>query len=388
MVAPTRFELVTCGLGNRFYRYNLFRFSIFSVGVSGGASLFCMTAPRKKPPVKVRGVYEKVPGSGVWWIRFQKDGKIRRERVGRKSDAIALYQDRKSQIVRGEKLPPTRGQGTKVSVLAEAAIAWYRERERRDQRTFGQRMKVIIAEIGHIVAEELSPNMIDKWLTSHESWSPATKNRYRTVLSKAFQLALQRGDVSRNPARLVEHRPETTKRIRYLLPEEEVRLREAVLKLSPKQLPALEVALHTGMRRGEQFGLTWDRVDFQRKTIYLDQTKNGSHRELPMSNTCYEALQTLHKTRTDDPGVFPSSKFKNSIKDPKKWFAAALTDAKITGFRWHDLRHTFVSRLVMKGNDLRTVQELSGHKELSMLTRYAHLAPAHNRSAIESLDRE
>jgi site-specific recombinase XerD len=63
-----------------------------------------------------------------------------------------------------------------------------------------------------------------------------------------------------------------------------------------------------------------------------------------------------------------------------------LEEAKISNFRWHDLRHTFISRLVMKDVNLRTVQELAGHKTISMTTRYAHLAPEHNQAAIEKLD--
>ena len=57
----------------------------------------------------------------------------------------------------------------------------------------------------------------------------------------------------------------------------------------------------------------------------------------------------------------------------------------LKGFTWHCLRHTFISRLVMKGVDLRTVQELAGHKTISMTVRYAHLAPEHNQAAIEKL---
>jgi site-specific recombinase XerD len=63
-----------------------------------------------------------------------------------------------------------------------------------------------------------------------------------------------------------------------------------------------------------------------------------------------------------------------------------LRDAKVTNFHWHDLRHTFCSRLVMKGVDIRTVMELAGHKSISVTMRYAHLSPEHNQAAIEKLD--
>jgi site-specific recombinase XerD len=69
----------------------------------------------------------------------------------------------------------------------------------------------------------------------------------------------------------------------------------------------------------------------------------------------------------------------------KKVFYPAREKADIKDFRWHDLRHTFGSRLVMKGTDIRTVQELMGHKDISMTMRYAHLAPRHLREAVEQV---
>jgi len=72
---------------------------------------------------------------------------------------------------------------------------------------------------------------------------------------------------------------------------------------------------------------------------------------------------------------------------PRRWFEAALKDARITGFNWHCLRHTFASRLVMAGVDLGTVQELLGHKCIAMSVRYSHLAPKHTLAAVGRLGR-
>jgi hypothetical protein len=73
------------------------------------------------------------------------------------------------------------------------------------------------------------------------------------------------------------------------------------------------------------------------------------------------------------------------LRTPRQWFEEALEEAKISNFRWHDLRHTFASRLVMAGVDLRTVQQLMGHKTISMTVRYAHLAPEHQLAAVQKL---
>ena len=73
------------------------------------------------------------------------------------------------------------------------------------------------------------------------------------------------------------------------------------------------------------------------------------------------------------------------LKNNRHWFEDAVTEAGIRHFTWHDLRHTFASRLVMVGVDIRTVQELLGHKAIAMTCRYAHLAPAHQLAAVEKL---
>ena len=72
--------------------------------------------------------------------------------------------------------------------------------------------------------------------------------------------------------------------------------------------------------------------------------------------------------------------------DIKKGFASALRRAGIENFRFHDLRHTFGSHLIMQGVDLRTVQQVMGHKEIKMTMRYSHLSPGHVQEAMEKLD--
>ncbi len=149
-------------------------------------------------------------------------------------------------------------------------------------------------------------------------------------------------------------------------------------------MPEFDVALNTGMRKSEQFSLEWSQVSLTRKRIRLEKTKNGSDREIPLNKTCPNVLEALHGIRPHNGRVF-LSKYGRDLNDPRAWFELALEEAKVN-FRWRDLRRTFISRLVMKDVNLRTVQELAGHKTISMTTRYAHLAPEHNQAAIEKLD--
>ena len=333
---------------------------------------------------KERGVFEKVPGSDIWWIRFKVAGVEHREKVGRRGDAIKLYKIRKADILRGVKMPANmKDKGIKFSVLAQEAIDWYVNHDRRDVRNFKGRMKFILEAFADRVADEIKPSDIDAWISSHK-WSAATKNRYKNVFGKTFKIALADGKVTGNPARMVEQRAENNARIRFLSADEEERLREAIKKRFPKHMPEFDVALNTGMRKSEQFSLEWSQVSLTRKRIRLEKTKNGSDREIPLNKTCPNVLEALHGIRPHNGRVF-LSKYGRDLNDPRAWFELALEEAKVN-FRWRDLRRTFISRLVMKDVNLRTVQELAGHKTISMTTRYAHLAPEHNQAAIEKLD--
>jgi site-specific recombinase XerD len=120
-------------------------------------------------------------------------------------------------------------------------------------------------------------------------------------------------------------------------------------------------------------------------------TKNGSDRFVTLNSAAVQVLRSLQE-RHKRLGLPPDSTLFHSkreglIKNPRKWFATALEQAEIKGVTWHTLRHTFASRLVMGGVDLKTVQELMGHKTIAMTARYAHLAPTHKLQALETLVR-
>jgi integrase len=333
-------------------------------------------------PAKVRGVYEREPGSGVWWVCYKQGSVRKREKVGSRRNAIILYQQRKTELRAGANL---RTRGVAFSVLAADAVAWSAEFHPKDIRTVTSRMGRLVESFGALSASDVTPQLIDRWLTANDGWSPATKNRYRALLSLVFRQAMRNGRVSTNPARLVAARAENNARVRYLLDREETSLRAAMAGRYDCHIPALDIALNTGMRLSEQFSLTWESVDLKRKVIELDETKNGSSRQIPINSACEAAFKVLaenvHK-RTDR--VFKSTRGED-INNPRAWFGPALEDAKIDGLRWHDLRHTFCSRLAMAGVDIRTIAALAGHKTLQMAMRYSHLAPSHTLSAVERL---
>ena len=130
--------------------------------------------------------------------------------------------------------------------------------------------------------------------------------------------------------------------------------------------------------------LEWEKhIDLKHNFILLDQTKNGDRREIPINGTVRDALTGLMR-RLDSPYVFVDAEGKR-LKDVKRSFHTACRKAGIKDFRFHDLRHTFASHLVMAGISISTVKDLLGHKTLTMTLRYAHLTKSHRVKAVNPL---
>ncbi len=339
-----------------------------------------------KQAKKQRGLFEKVPGSGAWWIcYFDADGRKRREKVGTRSAAAQLYRKRKTEAMEGRKLPENiRARKASFEELAKDALE-YSKAHKRSYRDDEVRMAKLREWLGQRPAESVSPQEIERWLSAKaEDLKPATLNRYRALLSLAYRLAMQNGKVQSNPARLVRQRKEDNGRIRFLSKEEELALRTVIRKDYLNHEAELDLALNTGLRRSEQFGLTWDGVDFERRVLTVLRSKNGEARHIPLNDAAIVALRTVQAYKNGSPYVFLAGNG-TRLCSPRFWFDAAVEAAGLKDFTWHCLRHTFASRLVMAGVDLRTVQELMGHKTIQMTVRYAHLAPQHRLAAVQRL---
>src|SRR5215472_1538641 len=155
---------------------------------------------------KERGVFEKVPDSGTWWIRYADgDGRIRREKVGNRGAALKLYRKRKTQVLQGAKLPENfRAKPALFSELADKALAW----SKTHKLSYGDdaiRMKRLVEQFGARTAESIMPQDIEKWF-SLQPWKPATCNRYKALLSLMYRLGINDHRVKVNPARSVQAR--------------------------------------------------------------------------------------------------------------------------------------------------------------------------------------
>jgi len=347
--------------------------------------------PRKKSYPKHKGVFEPISGSGEYSVRFTDlDGKRPAFKVGPYDKAVQVYELHSQAARVGLEVPNNARRGVKFSTIAEDAVEWF-EKNRRSINSFSSMVDLAVDEFGERYAESISTEEFEDWLleiADEREWASETRNHCRSALITIYREAMRAGKVRKNPPRLIRRRKVPLGRVRFLSKEEENRLRAAVVPVAPvppwdweEALLELDVALNTGMRKGEQFSLTWDQVDFANRNIHLNLTKNGSSRYVRLNTVALAALAQL-KRRQDRLG-YPADSRIFSIKDPSEWFDAAVERAGIEDVTWHTLRHTFASRLVMRGVNLRTVQVLMGHKSIIMTARFAHLAPSHKRAAVE-----
>jgi len=168
-------------------------------------------------------------------------------------------------------------------------------------------------------------------------------------------------------------------RCRWLTVDEEQRL---LLAAKPHLRALITFAVDTGGRRSELLTLDWRNVDLERGAIAFLKTKNGEDRSVRLTDRAKQVLIDLAPQESGPVFTYRGQ----AIKCVKTTFNKARIQANLEGFRFHDLRHTFASRLAQQGVPLYEIMHLTGHKSFQMVQRYAHLSPDFQRRAIGALN--
>lgn len=315
------------------------------------------------------------------------------------------------------------GRDTLGAFITDCYAPWVTENRKSGQAT----VNMILATFAPFLdcrISDLTPFMIEQWKTRvrrERKLKASTVNRNVTALKAALNWGVKHGLIQENPIGRVEALQErdSSPKVRFLTPEETERLYAALdareerirqervhynlwrkergraplpdlrgLPFADYLKPMVILSLNTGIRRGSLFSLEWSDVDFKNEVLTLRASANKSGRtyHVPLNST---ALETLRKWRSQSKGdrlVFVSPKNRGRFDNCNTSWEEVLRMAGIENFRWHDMRHTFASNLVMAGVDLNTVRELMGHADLKMTLRYAHLAPAVKRKAVSMLE--
>ena len=204
-------------------------------------------------------------------------------------------------------------------------------------------------------------------------------------LKRMFHLCQEWGLCEVNPAAKVKLLRRDNKRIRYLGQEEEARLMEAA---SPLLKDVIQFALHTGMRRGELLGLKWSDIDFKRQVAVIPgrRAKGNRERVIPLNAIAMGILESFTRPLDSEELVFAN-------RDGGKWdrlrkhWVKALAISKVEDFHFHDLRHTYASRLITSGVNLAVIRELLGHRDFETTLRYSHLSSDRLKEAVALLEK-
>jgi site-specific recombinase XerD len=342
----------------------------------------------------VTGVIEREKGSGIWWIRYRDHlGKRHLEKVGRRSDAITLIGKRRADAQLRKKLPEKFRGGVTFGELVKDALRYSRESNgERSTAELLLKFDRMLPVFGTRHASSITVQDLSNWLLEQggeREWSPATRNRYAAAFSLVYRIGIENEKVDVNPASRLKRGKESSGRTRFLSASEEQKVRNTITQRCPRNLPAFTVSVHTGLRASEQWRLLWRDIDFDQRILTARATKNGDpERHIPLNDA---AMAALKEVAADYPGrrTGTSAVFLNSDDNPMRthrdWFEPVIEDSGIDAYTWHCNRHTFASRLVMAGVNLKAVQTLMGHRTITMTMRYSHLAPDHLTAAVATL---
>jgi len=386
---------------------------------------------------EIKGFLLKVSPSGgmVYYLDYRtKDGKRKSYRIGNSGNLTPIQARDAAELLSVDVAKGTDVQTEKQRERAETKRQKYTslegfldhkygpwvEAERKTGKATLARIKYNFKDLLKCPLVDITPWVIEKWRSEQINAGKAktTINRDVVALKAALSKAVAWKIIESNP--LSDVKPikiDTKGKVRYLSENEEGRLRKALLARDEakkrdrensnkwrrergyEDLPSLMgkvyadhltpmvlLSINTGLRRGEVFDLSWNHINFQMRTLTVEgvTAKSSQTRHIPLNDESLSVLSAWRAHGNGDGLVFPG-KTGARLDNVRKAWAGILADAGITDFRWHDLRHSFASKLVMKGVPLNTVRELLGHADLTTTLRYAHLAPDHKADAVAML---
>jgi integrase len=338
----------------------------------------------------------------TWQIDYtDPNGKRVRKSFPKKKEAEAELAKRVSLIAEGRYLDIKKDLNFTLSELVKKYLENYTHsiKEHYCQNFkdyFGE--STLLSRIKYVHLETYRNHLRRKPTKYGTPRQDSTVNREMSCLHHLFSKGFEWEMVERSPfdrGRSLMLK-ENNERVRFLTEDEISRL----MAECPEHLRRIVVcAINTGMRRGEILRLRWKQI--RNEFIYLRKTKTKNARQIPVNDDLYDLFNSIRSEQNpkSDKVVDLTGKplkglpseyvfvYKGEpVKGIKTSFKTARKNAAIEDFKFHDLRHTFASQVLMRGGSLKDVQELLGHKTMTMTLRYAHLTQEHKKRAVNLLN--
>ena len=336
-------------------------------------------------------------GKGTWIVEFRLRGHYVKQAIpeARTKAEAEQAQTKIRRDIFDDKYERAAGNKDFTEFVDEVFVPWTKVSKRswQDDEERARPLKEFFAgkrlrDITPMLIEQFKQQRLKTKTLHKRDRSPVTVNRELQVLSKMFSMAYDNGLVETNPMRRVHKLRESPSRERYLTDEEEKRFFAVLVGRRAHLRPIVVVALQTGMRQGENLGLRWEHTDFDQRTIYVAHTKTGKPRRIPMSKPVEVELRSLKQDASSDEHIFSYARTGLKLTTFRHAWAGACKAARISGLRFHDLRHTFATRLRAKGVHEMDIMSLLGHTTLQMTSRYTHPMAQNLRTAVDSLEKQ
>ena len=318
---------------------------------------------------------------GFWYIDTYDDGgkRIRKKVSRRKREAEKVLKALKNQ--KTERKEPL---AEKSSVLFDNFAQTYLEYSKSNKNPSSHRRDKSLVDNLLSFFSGNRMNSIDSFMIEQyklmriKKVSKSSVNRELSCLRHMYNLGIKWGMFEKNPVQKVRFFKEDPYNFKYLNLGEASKL---IAHCNDHIRPIVVMALNTGMRKAEILKLKWKNVDLNNRIITVERTKAHDIRRIPINEMLYSELRKLpHHSEY----VFADKNGK-PYDNVRRAFHTARKRAGLEYFRFHDLRHTFASQLVMAGEDIVTVQQLMGHKTIEMTMRYSHLSDQHRINAVKRL---
>ena len=256
--------------------------------------------------------------------------------------------------------------------------------------------------------ERINEKNISQFIISiKEQYSFSTTKIIKNLINRSLMFAYQRKMIDCEYKISIKIKDNKTQKAVALTKDEQSIIEQYILLNKKYYHYGIIIALYTGLRIGELLALKWTDIDFKNKLININRTfetisnnhkvmtyedlpkTDNSIRELPISNQLLSILKKLKSISKSDYVVASYKDTSIKIRAYQKSFENLLNKLKIKHYSFHSLRHTFATRLLENGVDVKTISELMGHSSPTItLNRYVHTNIENKRKAMNNLTKK